>query len=102
MPDAGDLPKELGTVENPESGEMRVTYDGWPLYRYVGDTAPGQATGEGVGDVWFVIARRREERERRRRVTQVLILPPEDRRTSARAGYGRTYAVFTVVKNSTA
>src|SRR5512134_784129 len=55
VPDAGDLPEELATVENPETGEMQLTYDGWPLYRYVGDTGPGQATGEGVGDVWFVM-----------------------------------------------
>lgn len=55
VPDAGDLPKDLGTVENPESGQMQVTYDGWPLYRYIGDTGPGQANGEGVGDVWFVM-----------------------------------------------
>ena len=55
VPDAGDLPKGLGTVENPETGEMQLTYDGWPLYTYVGDTAPGQGTGEGVGDVWFAM-----------------------------------------------
>lgn len=35
-------------------GSMQVTYKGMPLYRYAGDTAAGQTTGQGVGGVWFV------------------------------------------------
>lgn len=54
-PSAGDLPKEVSTVQNPESGDRQLAYDGWPLYRYAGDTQPGQATGQGVGDVWFAM-----------------------------------------------
>jgi predicted lipoprotein with Yx(FWY)xxD motif len=37
-------------------GTTQATYDGWPLYRWVGDGAPGDATGQGVQDVWWVIA----------------------------------------------
>jgi predicted lipoprotein with Yx(FWY)xxD motif len=36
-----------------------VTYKGWPLYTYVADTAPGQATGQAVnlnGGLWYVIS----------------------------------------------
>ena len=37
-----------------EDGSLQLTLDGWPLYRYAGDTAAGDTTGEGVGGVWFV------------------------------------------------
>jgi predicted lipoprotein with Yx(FWY)xxD motif len=38
------------------SGAEQVTYDGHPLYTYVGDSAPGQATGNRVrlnGGWWY-------------------------------------------------
>jgi predicted lipoprotein with Yx(FWY)xxD motif len=39
-------------------GTVQVTYDNWPLYTWAQDTAPGQATGEGLdnlGGVWYVL-----------------------------------------------
>jgi predicted lipoprotein with Yx(FWY)xxD motif len=36
-------------------GSMIVTYNGWPLYYWVNDTKPGDATGQGVGSVWYVL-----------------------------------------------
>ena len=54
VPDAAGLSGQLGTITNPAGG-MQLTYDGWPLYTYVGDSAPGQANGEGVGGVWFAM-----------------------------------------------
>jgi len=30
-------------------------YDGKPLYWFVKDTKPGDVTGEGVGEVWYVV-----------------------------------------------
>ena len=39
-------------------GTLQVTYAGWPLYRWIGDTASGQATGEGrddSGGVWYAV-----------------------------------------------
>ena len=29
-------------------------YNGWPLYRFSGDTDAGQANGQGIGGVWHV------------------------------------------------
>jgi LPXTG-motif cell wall-anchored protein len=37
-------------------GNRQVTYDGKPLYYYDADTAPGDTKGQGVNNVWFVIA----------------------------------------------
>ena len=44
----------LGTITRSD-GTTQVTYDGHPLYTFVKDTAPGQATGNGLnlsGGVW--------------------------------------------------
>lgn len=44
----------LGTIARSD-GSTQATYDGHPLYTYVGDTAPGQAKGNGLnlsGGVW--------------------------------------------------
>lgn len=34
-------------------GSTQVTYNGHPLYFYVGDKADGDTNGQGVGGVWF-------------------------------------------------
>lgn len=47
------VPGELGLIERTD-GTMQVTYNGWPLYYWVEDQAPGDVTGQGVGDVWYV------------------------------------------------
>jgi predicted lipoprotein with Yx(FWY)xxD motif len=36
-------------------GANQTTYQGWPMYYYSGDKAPGDTLGQGVGGVWFVI-----------------------------------------------
>ncbi len=36
-------------------GTTQATYDGWPLYYWAGDSAPGDTNGQGVQDVWWVI-----------------------------------------------
>jgi len=45
----------LGAMER-LSGERQVTYDTKPLYYYIQDGRPGDATGDGVNDVWFAAA----------------------------------------------
>ena len=48
------LPGRIGYITRP-GGVRQVTLDGLPLYLYVGDKAPGQATGNGLGHAWHVI-----------------------------------------------
>lgn len=59
-PTAGGAARKslLGTDKNPGGG-LVVTYARWPLYTYVGDTKPGQATGQGLninGGLWYVLS----------------------------------------------
>lgn len=44
----------LGSVPR-EDGPPQVTYNGWPLYTYTGDAAPGDTNGQGVGGAWYVL-----------------------------------------------
>lgn len=44
----------LGQVERPD-GTMQVTYNGWPLYYFAADMTAGDTTGQGVGEIWYVL-----------------------------------------------
>ncbi len=37
-------------------GKLQVTLNGWPLYRFAGDSAPRDVKGQGVGGIWWVVA----------------------------------------------
>lgn len=45
----------LGTITR-DDGTMQVTYNGWPLYYYASDAAPGDMLGQGLNDVWFLVS----------------------------------------------
>lgn len=45
---------ELGTTER-DDDTVQVTYGGMPLYYWVKDENPGDATGQNVNDAWFVV-----------------------------------------------
>jgi predicted lipoprotein with Yx(FWY)xxD motif len=45
----------LGTT-NRTDGTVQVTYNGWPLYYYEKDKAPGDVVGQDVGGVWYVVS----------------------------------------------
>jgi predicted lipoprotein with Yx(FWY)xxD motif len=48
------LPGLLGTITRPD-GMVQATYNGYPVYTYAGDMAPGDTIGNGVGGVWHAI-----------------------------------------------
>jgi predicted lipoprotein with Yx(FWY)xxD motif len=48
---------KLGTIKRPGGG-LQATYDGHPLYTYIGDSGPGQANGNDLdlnGGYWYDI-----------------------------------------------
>ena len=48
----------LGTITRSD-GSVQATYDGHPLYTYVGDTAAGQANGNRLnlnGGLWYEVS----------------------------------------------
>jgi predicted lipoprotein with Yx(FWY)xxD motif len=57
-PEAGPgVTGTLGTIRRP-GGSLQATYDGHPLYTYIGDGGPGQATGNKLdlnGGYWYEV-----------------------------------------------
>jgi predicted lipoprotein with Yx(FWY)xxD motif len=47
------VPGDLAIIER-DDGTSQVTYEGMPLYFYASDAEPGDANGQGIGDVWFI------------------------------------------------
>ncbi|WP_166843831.1 hypothetical protein [Isoptericola sp. BMS4] len=54
-PQVDGVTAEVGTITG-NDGELQVTLDGRPLYLYAQDARPGDVTGQGVDDVWWVVA----------------------------------------------
>jgi predicted lipoprotein with Yx(FWY)xxD motif len=38
-----------------DGGKKQLTYKGWPLYLYSGDTKPFETNGQRVNGLWFVV-----------------------------------------------
>lgn len=58
MVGTGIRPALLGTATRTD-GSVQVTYNGWPLYLWPPDKAPGQATGQALtnaGGLWYVLS----------------------------------------------
>lgn len=45
----------IGTTTRTD-GTVQATFNGWPLYRFGGDAAAGDANGQGLNDVWYVVS----------------------------------------------
>jgi predicted lipoprotein with Yx(FWY)xxD motif len=45
----------LGTITR-EDGSIQVTYNGWPLYLFTGDAAPGDTNGQGMEGLWSLVS----------------------------------------------
>jgi len=54
-PIGADLDASMfGSIERTD-GTTQLTVSGMPLYLYTPDTSPGDTTGQGFNDVWFVV-----------------------------------------------
>lgn len=63
--EAGAMASQLGMTER-KDGTVQVTYNGWPLYTYAGDKAPGEANGNDIdqfGAEWYALQPNGEEPE---------------------------------------
>ena len=49
-----DVEGEVGTIVR-DDGDTQVTVNGFPVYYWAGDDAPGEASGQGVSNVWWVM-----------------------------------------------
>jgi predicted lipoprotein with Yx(FWY)xxD motif len=43
----------LTVVMGPNGDQLKAGT--WPLYRFAGDSKPGEANGQGTGGVWYVV-----------------------------------------------
>lgn len=46
---------DFGTIVRSD-GKKQTTYKGMPLYYFFKDAKPGDTTGQGVNNVWYVVA----------------------------------------------
>jgi predicted lipoprotein with Yx(FWY)xxD motif len=54
----GAIARRIGTIAH-GGGRAQITYNGHPLYYYVGDHGPGQTRGQGLnqfGALWYVLS----------------------------------------------
>jgi len=52
---SSDLDSSMFGSTTRTDGTEQLTVGGQPLYTYAPDQAPGDTTGQGIGDVWFVV-----------------------------------------------
>jgi predicted lipoprotein with Yx(FWY)xxD motif len=75
---------DLSTITRSD-GTKQVTYNGHPLYYYVGDHSPGQTSGQGLnqfGALWYVLGPRGNA------VTSSASSPPASPSQSGSSSYG--------------
>lgn len=53
---AAELDPAVFTLVDGAEGGKQLKAGTWPLYRFSGDSAPGDVNGQGSGGVWFVVA----------------------------------------------
>ena len=51
---AADLKAPLGRSTR-QDGSQQITYNGHPLYLYIGDAGLGDTRGDGLGGIWHII-----------------------------------------------
>ena len=45
---------DIGVVRR-RDGTVQLALGGWPVYRFAGDTRPGEDGGQGIGNAWFAL-----------------------------------------------
>jgi predicted lipoprotein with Yx(FWY)xxD motif/cytochrome c5 len=55
---SGDVRVDWIALHERTDGTLQVTYNGWPLYRFARDVAPGDAAGHARNDAWFLVGYR--------------------------------------------
>jgi predicted lipoprotein with Yx(FWY)xxD motif len=51
---AGVDSQEVGAIKR-QDGTLQLTVGGMPVYRFSGDSKPGDLNGQGIGGTWFVV-----------------------------------------------
>ena len=51
---AGVNESDFATITR-EDGKQQTTFRGYPLYYFFNDKKPGDTTGQGVNNIWYVI-----------------------------------------------
>ena len=51
---AGVNPKAVGAIRR-QDGQVQITVGGHPVYRFSGDSKPGDLNGQGIGGKWFAV-----------------------------------------------
>jgi predicted lipoprotein with Yx(FWY)xxD motif len=86
----GAMSSQLGTTER-KDGTMQVTYAGHPLYTFVEDKAPGEATGNestAFGGKWSVMDEAGEAVAGTATSGETEAAPEEETSESSSGGYG--------------
>jgi predicted lipoprotein with Yx(FWY)xxD motif len=52
--ETSDIPGMLATITRSD-GSKQVTYEGMPLYTFASDKAPGDTSGQGYNNLWYVV-----------------------------------------------
>lgn len=56
LADSGAHPAQGFSLTKRPDHTLQWSYQGQPLYRYAGDTKPGEARGDGINGVWHVVS----------------------------------------------
>lgn len=53
-PAVKDVSAKVGTIATPD-GKKQLTINGMPIYHYTKDKAPGDITGQGFNNLWYLV-----------------------------------------------